>query len=310
MKTTLLSTMLVAVLAAGFCAQSAAATIGGDPSADAGWSLGGNSLANGVYVRGEGTFSFDIYSAAFAVAGGSNLDITAGPAGQYSWLPGDQVLGLGGKFVPTDAVTAGWPAFTPNPYVPANGDGLVVNDDISGSTRPVGKFGAATSNFTVSTTAPFLNGNGNGSQEAGHGGDGGIMMRVVNNVTAGNAGTIRLLDRIDRYDAAGGLPISTSSDAGIFEDDDFVNVGRMMYQYSGGAITSWEYLLNVSLMQREFPYGVYPTAGDEAIMAVQRSNNRFVDGLINDAVVPEPGSLALAGLALAGLVAARRRAVA
>jgi hypothetical protein len=295
--------MLVAMLAAGFSAQSTAATIAGDPSADAGWSLGGNSLANGVYVRGEGTFSFDIYSAAFAVEAGSNLDIADGA---FSWLPGDQILGLGGKFVPTNAATAGWPAFIPNPY-PSGG--VAVNDDVSGSSRPVGKWGTSTSNFSISSTAPFANGDGNGSLDAGHGGDGAILMRITANRGSSTDDMITNLDRVDRYNAAGQLILSTSSSA-IVEDDNLLKVGRMIYKWNGTNISSWEYLLNASLLAREFPYGAYPTDGDETILAVQRGDNRFVDGLINDAVVPEPGSLALAGLALTGLVAARRRAVA
>jgi hypothetical protein len=296
-----LTTAAAALLLTCFVQISFALSPTGNPAVDQGWEFGGNSLANGTYVRGEATFSFDIYSASFAVETGSNLEIADG---QFSWLPGDQILGLGGVFVNTDATTAGWPAFTPNPYIPANGDGLVVNDDISSSSRPVGKFGTSTSNFTVSTTAPFLNGDGNGSLDAGHGGDGAILMRITQNRGSSTDDVITNLDRIDRYDAAGVLILSTSSSA-VVEDDNLLKVGRMIYKWNGSNISSWQYLLNTSLLEREFPYGAYPEAGNQAIMAVQRGDNRFTDGLIN--TIPEPSSFLLLALSSSAFVVRRRR---
>lgn len=265
-----------------------AATISGNPVND-GWTFGGNSLANGTYIRGEGTFSFDIYSAAFTVAAGSNLEISAG---DYSWLPGDQIVGLGGKFVSTTAAAAGWAAFQPNPY---SGGGVAVNDDVSGSSRPVAKFGTATSNFTTSTTAPFANGNGNGSLDAGHGGDGAILARITTNRTLSGASQLQLPDRVDRYDASGNLILSTSSSAQV-EDDDLAYVARLMYTWDTNHIGTWQYVVNVSLLAREFPYNAYPEPGDQANMAVQRGDNRFTDGLVATPltdVVPEPASLAI-----------------
>ncbi len=286
---------LALIICSSLSAQ--AATITGNPVND-GWTKGGNSLANGTYIRGEGTFSFDIYSAAFTVEAGSNLDIAAG---SYSWLPGDQIVGLGGKFVTTDATTAGWSAFQPNPYIPSNGDGVAVNDDVSSSSRPVAKFGTSTSNFTPSTTAPFQDGNGNGSLSApdGHGGDGAILARITSNRNSGGAGQLGLPDRVDRYDAVGNLILSTSSSAQV-TDANFRNVARLMYtwsnEFAAGHIGTWQFVINVSLLERVYPYNAYPQPGDQANMSVQRGDNRFTDGLAaipQAAVVPEPASLAI-----------------
>lgn len=284
MKSLIFSSVALAALSG-----SALAAITGNPVAD-GWSFSGNSLANGTYVRGEGTFSFDIYSSAFTVQAGSGLVISDGA---YSWLAGDQVLALGGKFVPTTASAAGWSSFSPNPY---SGGGVAVNDDVSGSARLVSKFGTSTNTFSTSTTAPFLNGNGNGSIESGQGGDGALLLRTTSNRSAGGAGLIGMLDVATRYDGVG-TPSSLDP-----------RVGRMAYTwsnaiYSAGAIDTWEIMVNVSLLARVSSYGAYPVAGDDAIMAVQRSTNRYTDGLVT--VTPAPGALALAGLG--GLVVLRRR---
>lgn len=264
-----------------------AAVVTGNPNAD-GWSFEGNSLAKGTYVRGEGTFSFDIYSTSFQVTSGSSFDITDGG---YSWLVGDTVLGLGGQFVPTTAAAAGWPSFQPNAY---SGGGVAVNDDVSGSSRPVAKFGTESSNFTASTTAPFVNGDGNGAMNLGHGGDGSVLARITQNRGSTDSGLLHLLDRVEVYKGDGTVLTYGS----LSTNTTFRKVARFIYIWDAinGNIASWEILLNVSLLERQVDYAVYPTANDQGIMAVQRSDNRYTDGLVQGAaaaVVPEQQSLAI-----------------
>jgi hypothetical protein len=290
---------LACTLVLGIASLASAATISGDPSTDSGWAFGGNSLANGTYARGEGTFSFDIYTASFTVASGSSLEITDGT---FSWLAGDEILGLGGKFVDTTAAAAGWPSFTPNPY--NSGDGVVPNDDVSGSSRPVGKWATADSALTTSTIAPFAFGNGNSDFSGGAAGDGAMLARITNNRTSGGAGSVQLLDLVQRYNAAGATLISSDTTPNLLK------VARGIYTWSnaidpGGHIGSWEYLLNVSLLERQFSYTAYPESGDQAVMAVQRSTNRFTDGLVQ--TVPEPTALALFGLASVAAIGGTRR---
>ena len=264
------------------------AAITGDPSVDSGWQFAVNSLANGTYARGEGTFSFDIYTSSFSVEAGSSLEISDGG---FSWLAGDTILGLGGKFVDITAAEAGWAAFQLNAY---SGGGVAVNDDVSGSSRPVGKWAAAGSPLTTSTTAPFQNGNGTSDFSGGAAGNGAMLARITNNRTSVGAGTIHLLDLVQRYDGTGTAVLASGS------NPDLLKVARGIYIWStdffaAGHIGSWEYLLNVSLLEREFAYSAYPTAGDQAVLSVQRGTNRFTDGLVR--IVPEPGTLTLVGLA-------------
>jgi hypothetical protein len=290
---------LACTIVLGIASLTNAATISGDPSADSGWAFGGNSLANGTYARGEGTFSFDIYTANFTVASGSSLEITDGV---YSWLAGDEILGLGGKFVNTTAAAAGWPAFIPNPY---SGGGVAVNDDVSSSSRPVGKWAVAGSALTTSTTAPFLpTGNGVSDFSGGAAGDGAMLARITVNRDALGAGTVQLLDLVQRYDGTGTANLTSGTTPSLLK------VARGIYTwstgiYAPGAIGSWEYMLNVSLLQRQFSYSAYPEAGDQAVLAVQRSTNRFTDGLVQ--TVPEPTALALVGLASIGAIGGFRR---
>ncbi len=76
----------------------------GNPSADSSWTFNGNSLNNGTYIRGGGTFSFDIYTNAFTVTAADTGLIAKG------WSVGDTVIGLGGVIVPNDMTAAhtGW----------------------------------------------------------------------------------------------------------------------------------------------------------------------------------------------------------
>lgn len=142
-------------------AQAAAVSVTGDPVAD-GFVLQGNSLENGVYVKGTANYSYDAYSLAFSIAPGSNLEISDGA---NSWLAGDQVVAIGGVFrldiTGDDANSLGWDAIsgtTVNSLLPPNVDNVKLQV----------KFGTAGADWSTSTAAP---GSGNGESGTSHGGN-------------------------------------------------------------------------------------------------------------------------------------------
>lgn len=283
-----LASAAIGVLALGTPAHTAQLT--GDPSVDSGWVFAGNSFDQGIYVQGEATFSFDIYSASF------NLDATAHSAVINSftgvgldWLAGDRVLGLGGKFVDNTIADTGWDA-NDWQWSPYSGGGSAFNDDVSGSSNPQAKFGTGNAAWTTSTTAPLF---GNGSGSTGDGGFGAIHMRTTvsfgDRTDAGNS-TPDLPDLLRRVDSGG---------TAVAIDEEF---GRLIYIADGSVPQSWQWLLNIDLLEREFNGEPTPLAGDLAIASVQRGTNRFTDSMVS--TIPEPASLALLGLG--GLLMLRR----
>ncbi len=97
--------LVVAIVLA--VAQSSEAAITGNPFSD-GWTSQGNSLSNGVYVRGNANYAFDTYSATVVV------DSALRTASGNVWSIGDTVIGVGGVFRSITAAEAGWGAFTGN----------------------------------------------------------------------------------------------------------------------------------------------------------------------------------------------------
>ncbi|MCC5827984.1 MAG: PEP-CTERM sorting domain-containing protein [Phycisphaeraceae bacterium] len=277
--------------ALAFGTAANAASVTGDPSVDSGWILGGNSFDKGVYVQGSGTFSYDIYSASFTLdAVGHSAIINSFTGAGLDWLAGDRIVGLGGKFVGNTIANTGWDAGEWE-WKPYSGGGEAFNDDVSGSSNPQAKFGTSAATWSPSTVAPL---NGNGSGSTGDGGFGAIHMRTQisfgNRTDAGN-GIPDLPDLLRRVDGLG---------SAVTMDNEF---GRLVYIADGQVPESWQWLLNIDLLERNFAGDPTPLPGDLAIASVQRGTNRFTDGLIN--VVPEPTSLAL--LAVGGLVLLRRR---
>ena len=270
MKRLILVMAVLALLCLNVIVQ---ADVSGNPFAD-GWTPGGNSLADGVYVRGEAGFGFDTYSALLSVSTGSNLQ-------NGSWLVGDTVLGVGAVFT----------SFTPD----------------TGNITLQAKLGTANALYAAKSGATA--GVGSTSQ----GGNGSVQIKTLGTLSAhpgyfpDGSGTLQGLEgTISRLNA------SASPDKDIV---------RLMWLWDDTAshITSWQILLNTSLMDRlgvtwnsGVTDGLTPAGGDKAIVSVQIDNGgAYTDALVTipASAVPEPSSiLALVTcLSAMGGLAFRRR---
>ena len=278
---------LVVVLAGNV---ALATSITGNPAAD-GWILNGNSLASGVYVRGNANYAYDAYSAAISVQSGSNLAIDDGA---NSWQVGDTVLGVGGHFEDITAAAAGWTAFTGNAV-----NLLLGGADFGEDVKLQAKFSTATGNFAASSIAPDT-GNGLGSLGS-NGGNGAVQVRTSAYFLAADwsamSGSLQLLNKPGHIERNG----TTAPDA---------DVARLMWNWDAvnQRVDTWEILLNTSLMDRLNPSftGGTPAPGNLILMTVQNRDGVYTDALVG---VPEPGTLAMLGMAGLGLLACawRRR---
>lgn len=258
---------------------SAMANVTGDPVTD-GFVFQGNSLANGTYVRGSANYGYDTYASAITITSGSNLEISDGA---YSWLAGDTVLAVGGEFANITASQAGWSSFT--------GNG--VNAILGAGTKLQVKFGTSEATFTTSTIAPNA-GNGAGSMGT-NGGAGAVQIRSSAYFTAtewaAGSGVLQNLDKVTHIDRN-----STTEDA---------QTARLIWIWDAqaGHVSSWEILLNTSLLRRLNPSfaGPDPALGNYALMTVQQADNSFTDALV---VIPEPMTIAILSI---GAVAVLRK---
>jgi hypothetical protein len=268
----MMSALTVAVVLLSAPVESAQIT--GDPTTDAGWTLAGHSLENGVHVKGSANYGFDAYSAGFAVQAGSNLEISDGT---LSWLTGDTVVAVGGSFRSITAEEAGWDEITGTP----------INSLLPTTAPYVGpklqvKFGTSAATWYPSTTAP---GSGNGNSSSSSGG-GRVQVRTSGWFQTGspnpgqtepwtwdgNSGQLLVLDKADHI---------------LWDGDPAVDkrVARMIWNWDDTLkqVSTWELLLNVSLLDRVAPEsfgGLLPAIGDKAILTVQNGDSAYTDALV------------------------------
>lgn len=240
----------------------------GDPAAD-GWLLHGNSLANGIYIRGVAGLSFDVYSDTFTITTNSPLwDGTLADPNSGFWHPGDLVLGLGG----------------------VNESGYIYEP------RMVAKFGAAGATFSPSTL-PSPAGNGNGSFSGGNAGNGGVQADYEYQFTLGET-------NLNPADQNGGIELPDNVlyySGGSSNIDPVYGAILARFQQDGqgrDVLQSWEVAVDLTALsdpdRANFGSEV-PIIDGRSDMALQENLGDYTDAF----VVPEPSTYSLVIISLA-----------
>lgn len=265
----------------------------GDPEPD-GWVFGGNSMEDGIYVRGNLNASYDIYTTTFEVDDPDAFDISdhtvdaesdyynyyAGVPSSNLWDPsevarewaaGHTVVAVGGKFVDITAEEAGWDEFT----------GSEVNSTLEANQRYQAKFGTELATWSASTIAPDL---GDGSGSTSDGGNATFLVRTTSfpglsgdeeqPIGAKHSGEIMGLQQTNHISSWDGVRPGA-------------DVARLIWNWNDelGYIDSWQILLNTTLIDEDLAdatvTGYNLTGeGNPIVTTVQRGNGPFTDGLV------------------------------
>ena len=274
----------VLAIACAIASQVAwSANVTGNPITD-GWTKQNNSLATGTFARSSGgspenALDFDIYARSYSIAPGSNLLFSP------NWQVGDTVIGLG----------------------------FVANSLYNMTASPMIKFGGAASTFAADSNGRLLApADGLVSMTSGNGGEGSVLIRIVDlyNRTSGNLNTPAnngafLVPNIMQY--FDGAALSVAGNATIA---DAARIVTLFDTAGTDEATSFQGLLNLSALGRIGAINDLPAIGASSVVSFMRSSGGDGTEAIGFTVaVPEPSAyaMALAGLALVGYAARRRR---
>lgn len=265
------SALIGGLLLVGSLSAPGHATITGNPATDGGWIFQGTSAGGANYNSGAANYNVNLYATAFTLDAGSLL---LSNFGGFDWSVNDVVVGIGGVF--SGANTS-----------------LTYNDSGATSTRIVAKYGTA--GATWLPNSPVSSSPGYGSLE--HGGVGSILLGTFPfDFSPANAGSL-VVPTDSPLEQTG--PTSTTLING--------NVGRVITQWSGGALTGFESFLDLTLLNIKYP-GNGVALGNKFILDLQNGTGSFQNsqGTLPSAA-PEPNALLLLLAGSAGLALVRRR---